>query len=372
MKVPFSNLYLTYINHRTEIDYVLSEVIKQSAFSGGSFVSKFEKNFASIAGSKYCIGVNSGTSALHLVLWALGVGFGDEVIVPTFTFFATPEAVSLCGAKPVFVDSENSTGNINVNSIEEHITKNTRAVIVVHLYGLPADIEKISKICKKYKLHLIEDCAQAHLSQYKGKSVGNFGICGCFSFYPAKNLGAFGEAGAIVTGNKTLYQKMLRMRNHGSITKYSHKYIGHNYRMEGIQAAVLTVKLKYLREANKIRRDIAYQYTNYLKDILELTLIRPAADSFHTYHQYVLFTNKRAILAKYLLQVGVETSIHYPIPCHLQEAYKYLGYKKGAFPVAERLANCVLSLPMYPELTQKQVQYVAFAIKQFFEDVNKK
>ncbi len=373
MKVPFSNLYLSYKTHKKEIDHEIDQVIQQSAFSDGPFVEKFEKHFTSILGSKYCIGVNSGTSALHLSLWALGIGKEDEVIVPTFTFFATPEAVSLTGAKPVFIDSEQTTGNIDADQIERLVGEKTKAVIVVHLYGQPVNIKKISKICEKYKLHLIEDCAQAHLSQYRGKTVGNFGICGCFSFYPSKNLGAFGEAGAIVTSNKQLYRKILSMRSHGSMTKYKHQYIGHNYRMEGIQAAVLNVKLKYLRETNKKRRDIANQYFNYLKDIPELFILKPATDFLHTYHQYVLLTEKRDDLQKYLWQHGIETSIHYPIPCHLQEAYSYLGYKKDSFPRAERLANIVLSLPMYPELTQEQVKIVGMRIKQFFNDeANKK
>lgn len=366
MDVAYSNLYVQYKSLKDRIDSKIDEVIEKSAFSGGPYVEDFEQHFAYIHGSKYCVGVNSGTSALHLTLWALGIGPGDEVIVPTFTFIATAEAVNLTGATPVFVDSEDITFNLDPEKIEKVVSKKTKAVILVHLYGQPAQIEKINKICKKFNLYLIEDCAQAHLSCYKGKPVGNFGICGCFSFYPSKNLGAFGEAGAVITQNKKLFVKMSALRNHGSTKKYLHNYIGHNYRMEGLQGAILNIKLEYLSKWNNKRREIAKLYNNYLKSITGLTIPQLLPQTLHSYHQYIILTKKRDQLKKYLLKYGIETAIHYPLPCHLQKAYKYLGYKKGDFPKAESFSSEVLSLPMYPELKNDEVIYVANTIKKFY------
>lgn len=366
MKVAFSNLYLQYKSLKKEIDLKIDEVIKKSAFSGGPYVEEFERHFAHINGSKYCLGVNSGTSALHLALWALGVGPGDEVIVPAFTFIATAEAVSLTGATPVFVDSEEITFNLDPQNLENFISQKTKAVILVHLYGQPAQVERINKICKTFSLYLVEDCAQAHLSYYKKRSVGNFGISGCFSFYPSKNLGAFGEAGAIITNNQKLYKKMLSLRNHGSTNKYYHDFIGHNYRMEGLQGAVLNIKLAHLRGWNDKRREIAHLYTKYLNDIKGLEIPKPQSEVIHTYHQFVVLTEKRRELQYFLKENGIETQIHYPLPCHLQKAYKYLNYKRGSFPIAEMLSKKVLSLPMYPELTKDEVMFTAKKIREFY------
>lgn len=367
MKVAFSNLYLQYKSLKKEVDSKIYEVIKQSAFTNSSYVEEFEKNFALINGSKYCIGVNSGTSALHLALWALGIGYGDEVIIPTFTFIATAEAVSLTGAKPVFVDSEETTLNLDPEKVRKAISKKTKAVIVVHLYGLSAQIEKIKKICAEYNLYLIEDCAQAHLSYYKKRAVGNFGISGCFSFYPSKNLGAFGEAGAIITNSQKLYKYMRSLRNHGSTKKYYHDFPGHNYRMEGLQGAILNLKLGYLERWNKKRREIASLYMKYLNNNKGLEIPKLPPEVIHTYHQFIVLTEKRHEFQNYLKENGIETQIHYPLPCHLQKAYKYLNYKRGSFPVAEKLSKRVVSLPMYPELTKDQVLFVVKKIKDFYK-----
>jgi len=367
VKINFVDLRVQYLSIRKEIDEAIQNVIDNTAFSSGPFVKKFEENFAKSHDAKYCIGVNSGTSALHIAMWALGISKNNEVIVPTNTFFATPEAVSLCGAKPVFVDCEQGSFNLDPESLEKAITNKTKAIIAVHLYGQPAQIDKIKTVAEKHNLLLIEDCAQAHLAEYKGKPVGTFGVGGCFSFYPGKNLGAYGEGGAVLTSNEELYLKMMALRDHGSTQKYYHNYIGHNYRMEGIQGAILNVKLKHLPEWTKRRRKNADLYRKYLTDIKEVLVPRETSEVKHVYHLFVVRVSKRKELKKYLEDNEILTGIHYPIPCHLQKAYNFLHQPRGKFPVSEKYAHQVLSLPMYPELTEKEIQFVCEKIRQFYK-----
>lgn len=367
MKVNFIDLKVQYTSIKEEVDEAIQNVLDKSAFSLGSFVKSFENNFARAHGAKYCVGVNSGTSALHIAMWALGITQGDKVLVPVNTFFATPEAVSLTGAKPVFVDCEPEYYNIDIQKIEEAITSQTKAIVAVHLYGQPAQLDALKAIVDKNNLQLIEDCAQAHLAEYKGATVGTHGICGCFSFYPGKNLGAYGEAGAVTTNDKDLYLKMLVFRDHGSSKKYYHDLVGHNYRMEGIQGAVLDVKLKYLSDWTEKRRNNAALYRKYLGSIKEVVLPLEMPEVKHVYHLFVVRVPKRDELMKYLMDDEIYVGIHYPIPCHLQKAYGFHDQSMSEFPVAEKYAKEILSLPMYPELSEKEIQFVCNKIKEFYE-----
>jgi dTDP-4-amino-4,6-dideoxygalactose transaminase len=365
MKINFIDLKAQYLSIKEEIDEAIQSVLNSSSFSSGPFVKSFEENFARIHNSKYCVGVNSGTSALHITMWALGIGDGDEVIIPTNTFFATPEAVSLCGATPVFVDCEPEYCNIDTKKIEQAITKKTKAIIAVHLYGQPVKLNEIKSITEKNKLHLIEDCAQAHLSEYKGKLVGTYGICGCFSFYPGKNLGAYGEAGAVLTNDEGLYLKMQALRDHGSSKKYYHDVIGHNYRMEGMQGAVLDVKLNYLKKWTEQRRKHAELYKKYLADVQDVILPLEMPQTKHVYHQFVIRSPKRDELMIYLKENEIYTNIHYLVPCHSQKAYNFLHPLNEKFAVSEKYSREILSLPMYPELTEEEINYVCQKIREF-------
>ncbi len=366
VKVNFIALYNQYLCIKDEIDTAIKDVIAASAFSSGPFVKSFEKNFAAAQGTKYCVGVNSGTSALHIALWALGIGQGDEVIVPANTFFATPEAVSLTGATPRFVDCEPDYYNLDPDKLEPAVNGKTRAIIAVNLYGQPAQLERIKAVAEKHDLLLIEDCAQSHLADYKGKMTGTYGICGCFSFYPGKNLGAFGEGGAVTTDDEVLYNRMMALRDHGSCKKYYHDYIGHNYRMEGIQGAVLDVKLRHLQEWTENRRRNAALFRKSLADVGDVLLPVEMPGSKHVYHLFVIRTARRDELMEYLKGNEIYTGIHYPIPCHLQKAYGFLNYRKGNFPVSERYADEILSLPMYAELREPEIIYVSEKIREFY------
>ncbi|MCK4330066.1 DegT/DnrJ/EryC1/StrS family aminotransferase [candidate division WOR-3 bacterium] len=409
MKVNFLDLKAQYLSIKEEVDEAIQNVLLDSAFTAGPYVKSFEENFARRHNAKYCVGVNSGTSALHTALVALDIKNGNDVIVPTNTFFATPEAVSLAGAIPVFVDCEPVYYNIDINQIEKSITDKTKAIIAVNLYGQPAQLDKIKAIAKENNLILIEDCAQSHISEYlprgisdkeknpdnkgnnippgspcginkenstqtniisipqgKGKSVGTFGICGCFSFYCGKNLGAYGEGGVIITNDENLYKKMMMIRDHGMSQKYHHEIIGHNYRMAGLQGAILDVKLKYLDEWTETRRKNAELYRQYLKDCKEIVLPGEMSNAKHVYHLFVIRTQKRDGLMNFLKKNQIFAGMHYPIPCHLQKAYSFLGYKKGDFPVSEKYADEVLSLPMSEQLKEDEIKYVSEKIKEFF------
>jgi dTDP-4-amino-4,6-dideoxygalactose transaminase len=366
MKVPFIDLSQQYHSIQPEIDQAIKSVLESGNFASGPFVASFEKNFALMHKAKYCVAVNSGTAALHIAMWALGLARGYEVIVPTHTFIATASAVNLAGATPVFVDCEEQYYNIDPEKIEKSITKNTRAIIPVHLYGQPAQIEKIKIIADQHNLNLIEDCAQAHCSAYKGKPVGTTGICGCFSFYPTKNLGAYGEGGAVLTNDEPLAKKMSMLRNHGSHKKYDHSLLGHNYRMEEMQAALLNIKLKHLNNWIQCRKKNAALYRKYLKDLSHIILPEEMPEGDHVYHLFVIRTKQRDNLMEFLEKNEISTGIHYPIPCHLQSCYAYFDNPLISFPIAEQCAKEIISLPMYPELTESQIQFVSDKIKEFF------
>lgn len=366
MEVKFLDLRKQYLSIKDEIDNAIQNVLLDSAFISGPYVETFEENFAKRHNAKYCVGVNSGTAALHAALMALEIKASDEVIVPANTFFATPLSVTLTGATPVFVDCEPKYYNIDTNKIERTITDKTKAIIAVHLFGQPSQIDKIKEIADRNNLILIEDCAQAHISELYGQPVGTFGVCGCFSFYCGKNLGAYGEGGAIITNDKALYRKLKMIRNLGMAQKYHHEIIGHNYRMAGMQGAILNVKLKYLDEWTDIRRRNADLYRKYLSDCKEIILPAEMPDAKHVYHLFVIRTQKRDELMQFLKENEIYTGLHYPIPCHLQKAYNFLGYKERDFPVSEKYANEVLSLPMSEQLKEDEIKYVAEKIKEFF------
>lgn len=368
MKVPFLDLKTQYQTIREEINPAIQDVLDSCSFVLGKAVSNFETAFAHEINAKYCLGVSSGTDGNHTALWALGVGPGDEVIIPANTFIATAWGATLCGAKPVFVDCHPESYNIDPAKVEAAITSKTKAIVAVHLYGQAADIDPLKEIAARHNIWLVEDCAQAHFAEYKGARVGGFGKAASFSFYPGKNLGAYGEAGAVVTNDDELAVKIKMIRDHGAIQKYNHEAYGHNYRMEGIQGAVLGVKLKYLNGWNDARRNAAAKYKELLADVNEVVLPKEMDYTKHVYHLFVILLSniaQRDALATYLNENEIATGLHYPIPLHLQPCFNHLGYKKGDFPSAEKLANCGLSLPIYPELSDGQIEFVCGKIKEF-------
>jgi dTDP-4-amino-4,6-dideoxygalactose transaminase len=363
MSVPFLDLKLHHDPLKDEILAGIREVIDRSAFAGGPYVAEFEEEFAPFCQTRYAVGVGNGTEALWLVLLALGVGAGDEVITVPSTFMATAEAISFCGATPVFVDIDEQSYTMDPALLERAITKRTKAVIPVHLYGQMADMDPILEIARRHHLWVIEDACQAHGAEYKGKRAGSMGHAGCFSFYPGKNLGAFGEAGAVVTNDQSLQEKLRILREHGQEKRYKHSHIGWNARMDGIQAVVLRIKLKHLERANEARRAHARRYNELLADQKDLISPEQAAYARHVYHVYAVRVKNRDRMLRNLADRGISCGIHYPIPVHLQEAYQSLGFGPGSFPVSERCALECLSLPMFPELTEEQVNQVAQEVK---------
>ena len=363
-KVAYLDLPAQIRSLRKELDAALARTLDNCSFCLGPDVAQFEKNFAKFCAANDCIGFNSGTSALHVALILLGVKEGDEVITTPFTFVATSWAISYIGAKPVYVDIDDATFNINPALIERAITARTKAILPVHLYGQPFDVDKVLEICRKHKLPLVEDACQSHGAKYKGKVVGTFGEMSCFSFYPGKNLGACGEGGALVTNNAAYAAHARALREHGSTTRYYHDEIGFNYRMEGFQGAVLGVKLPHLAQWTRERQRVAKRYTELLKGTpLQLPLEAFFAES--VWHLYVVRHPRRDELKKHLEDNGIGCAVHYPIPLHLQKAYAHLGHKPGDFPVAEKAARECLSLPIYPELTDAQITRVVDVIKKF-------
>jgi len=363
MNIPLLDLKKQYLSIKKEIDGAIQDVLNNTQFILGKNVKNFEKEFAKFCDVKYAVGVGSGTDALYLALKSLNISKNNEVIIPVNTFIATAEAITLNGAKPVFVDIDLNTMNINPQKIEKAITKRTKAIIPVHLFGQPVDMDAILKIAKKYNLYVIEDCAQAHGAKYKNKKVGSIGDIGCFSFFPGKNLGAYGDAGIITTNNKKLAQKIYILRNHGRLEKYKHKIEGVNSRLDEIQAAILKIKLKYLKSWNKDRQKNAKIYDKLFKNVNNIITPQIVRDNKSVYYFYVIRVKNRKKTQKRLKEKGVSTGIHYPIPLHLQPAYKYLGYKKGDFLKAEKLSKEILSLPIYPELTERQIKYIFNIIK---------
>ena len=364
--IPFLDLRRQNSAIRNEIHDAIQSVIDQCAFASGPTVKAFESDFARYCGVRHCIGVNSGTSALHLALIACGVGPGDEVITVPMTFVATIEVMVLLGLKPVFVDIDPKTYCMDPNQIEARITDKTKALVPVHLYGQSADMDPILEISKKHGLHIIEDCAQAIGANYKGRKTCTFGAAGCISFFPAKNLGAYGDAGAVLTDDDLLAKRIQKVRVHGQDTKYDHGYLGINSRLDSIQAAVLNVKLKYLDEWNELRRQHAARYTDLLSDLENLVRPYTAPENDHIYHQYTIQAQDRESLRSFLLEKEIATGMHYPIPLHLQPAYKDLGYREGDFPVSEQVAGRVLSLPMYPELPMDHQDFVVEQIHAYY------
>lgn len=376
MEVPFLDLKAQYKSIKIEIDSAIQKVLDGTSFILGPAVTEFEKEFAKMHNVKYCLGTSSGTDGNHLALWSLGIESGDEVIIPANTFIATAWGATLCGAKPVFVDCHYQSYNLDPNKVQKAINKKTKAIVAVHLYGQPADMDSLRQIAEKHNIHLVEDAAQAHLAEYKGKKVGNFSEVTSFSFYPGKNLGAYGEAGAIVTNNEDIFYRIKKLREHGQSKKYYHDSFGHNYRMEGIQGAVLSVKLKYIEKWTNERRRVAQRYKELLGRCEEIILPAEMPDHKHVYHLYVIKVNKgnlqknkddRDKLQTFLQEQKISTGLHYPVPLHLQECFKFFGYKRGDFPETEMLADSGLSLPMYPELTDEQIEYVSNAILKYFK-----
>jgi len=365
MKVPFLDLKAQYNSLKDEISVAFQEVMDNTAFAGGKFVAQFEGEFASYCQTDFAIAVNSGTSALWLALLALGIDEGDEVITVPSTFIATAEAISFCGAKPVFVDIDEKLYNMNPELIEAAINERTKAIIPVHLFGQPADMDPILTIAKKYRLYVIEDACQAHGAEYKGKRAGSMGDAGCFSFYPGKNLGAYGEGGAVITNKIEINEKIRMLRDHGQSKKYYHAMIGWNARMDGFQGAILNVKLKRLAVWNEARRNNAMLYNKLLNDVEGVVIPREADYAKHVYHVYAIRMQNRDELMKFLAEKEISTGIHYPIPVHLQEAYQFLGLGEGSFPVAEKCAKEFVSLPMFPELDDAQIEFTVEQIKQF-------
>ncbi len=364
--IPLVDLKAQYKGIKKEIDGAIAQVINSADFILGEEVSKFEEEYAKYCGVKYAVGLDSGISALELGMRAIGLGTGDEVLTPANSFIASSSAISFTGATPVLIDCDPRTYNIDLNDAERKLTQKTKAIMPVHLYGQMADMEEVMKFAKKHSLFVIEDACQAHGAKYKGKRAGSFGDFAAFSFYPGKNLGAYGDGGILTTNNKKIYEAVKMMRNYGQKEKYHHLFLAWNRRLDTIQAAVLRVKLKYLDNWNLQRRENAKFYTSLLK---ELDVVTPyeASHGDHVYHLYVIRVKNRDKLKEFLYQKGIGVGIHYPLPIHLQPVYKDLGYGKGDFPISEKFANEIISLPMYAELSKKQIKYTVAKIKSFLK-----
>lgn len=367
MKVDFVDLKAQYLTIKDDIDRAIADVIGATAFIGGKYVNNFESEFAAKYGVKNCISVANGTDSLYIIMKMLGIGVGDEVITVVNSWISTSETISQTGAKPVFVDIDPVYYTMNERNIELKITANTKAIIPVHLQGQMCDMDIIMKIAKKHNLHIIEDCAQSHFSQYKGKLAGTMGIAGSFSFYPGKNLGAYGDAGCIITNDDELATKCRMFARHGALTKHKHLMEGINSRLDGIQAAILSVKLCYIFEWTEQRITHSRRYIELLASVKQIKTPVVRANSKHTFHLFVIRAERRDELLKYLLECGIETAIHYPSALHNLPAYEYLGYSPGDFPIANDYQNQILSLPMYPELKMVDLEFVVKKIKEFYE-----
>jgi dTDP-4-amino-4,6-dideoxygalactose transaminase len=359
--VPLVDLQVQFGRLREEVMQALAEVAESSAFVLGPRVAAFEEKFAAYLGARHCVGVNSGTSALHLALLGAGVGSGDEVVTVPMTFIATSWAISYVGARPVFVDVDPKTYTMDPGQVERQITARTRAILPVHLYGQPADLGPLLEIGRRHGIPVIEDAAQAHGARYAGRSAGTLGLCGCFSFYPGKNLGAYGEAGAVVTDDDAIARRLRALRDHAQSQRYHHDEIGFNYRMAAFQGAVLGVKLNYLEQWTEARRALANRYRAELAD-LPLKLPAASADRQHAWHLFVVLHRDREGLRRLLTEHRIHTGLHYPIPLHLQKAYAHLGHREGDFPVAERIGRECLTLPLFPEMTPQQQDAVIEAL----------
>jgi dTDP-4-amino-4,6-dideoxygalactose transaminase len=366
LQVPFVDLRAQLGSIREEIKIAIDHVIENADFILGEEVARFETNFASYLDVPFVIGTGSGLDALRLALVSMGIGAGDEVIIPANTYIATALAISAVGAIPILVDVDTTSFNLDISAIEQAITTRTRAVIVVHLYGQPADMDELLALVVRYKLRLIEDACQSHGARYRGKRTGTFGDAGCFSFYPSKNLGGFGDGGAVVTRDAQIAQELRQLRNYGQQKKYHSRKKGFNSRLDTLQAAVLNVKLKYLDQWNRERTLHAQRYSQLLKDIPQVKTPQTYPERDHIFHLYVIRCEERDRLNAYLSDHGIQSQIHYPVPLYLQDAYADLNLPQGSFPRAEKLAGEILSLPMYPELQLQQIEHVAATISAFY------
>ncbi|KPL04539.1 MAG: transcriptional regulator [candidate division Zixibacteria bacterium SM23_73_2] len=367
MKVPLLDLKRQYHSIKDEIDQAVNEVLENTRFILGPQVKEFEENVAKYCGDGYAVGVASGTDALLLSLRACGVEPGDEVIIPPFTFFATAGVITRLGAKPVFVDIDLLTYNLLPDKIEEKITERTKAIMPVHLFGQCADMDPIMEVAKKHNLKVVEDAAQAIGSKYKGRRAGTIGDLGCFSFFPSKNLGGAGDGGMVITDDEKLADLVRKLRVHGATQKYFHPMVGYNSRLDTLQAAILNVKLKYLDEWSSKRREKAEVYN---RAFANTDIVTPKEEEFnyHIYHQYTISVKNRDKLKEHLLENQIGCSIYYPLSLHLQECYRYLGYKKGDFPNSEIRSEEVISIPVFPELTEEEQEFVIEKIKDFIKD----
>lgn len=367
-QVPFGDMKTHYQQFKSDIDTAVNRVLASGHYILGPELEKFEADFAKFLGVNYTVGCASGTEAIYLALAAIGVGPGDEVITVAHTAVPTISAISMTGATPVFVDIDPQTYVMDISAVEARITDKTKAIVPVHLYGQMVDMEPLMKLALKHRLPVMEDVAQATGATYKGAIAGSLGEYAAFSYYPSKNLGAFGDGGAVTTNSKEHYDHLKMLRNYGQSKRYYHDIIGINSRLDEIQSAILGAQLPYVHEWNKRRREIARSYNEALKDVV--TVPHEAAYGQHVYHLYVIQTENRDAMQEYLAAKGVQALIHYPIPAHLQNAYAHLGYKKGDLPVTEHAANHILSLPMFPELTNEQVDLVIAAIRDYCKDKN--
>lgn len=365
--IPFLDLKAQYQSIKAEVEPAVLRVLESCGYVLGPEVKAFEEEFAAYIGAKHAIACNTGTSALHLAFLSAGIGPGDEVITVPHTFIATTEAITQAGARPVFVDVDPATSTLDPARLEAAITPRTRAVIPVHLYGRPADMDPILDIARRRHLAVIEDACQAHGARYRGKRAGSMGHVGCFSFYPGKNLGAFGDAGALVTDDPEVARRARMLREHGQSRKYVHDTEGYTGRLDALQAAVLRLKLSFLEEWNRARRENAKRYDELLSGISGLSFHRPHDGIEPVYHLYVVFVEDREGLREHLGRKGIGTGLHYPLPLHLQQAYAAMGHRRGDFPVSEHLAERLLSLPMYAELAPEQIEHVASSIREFQE-----
>jgi len=366
LAIPLVDLKRQTQQLKPQLEAAFQELLSRTDFVGGQAVTRFEQAFALFCGAKHCIGVANGTDALHLIFKALGLQLGDEVIVPSMTFIATGEVFSLMGAKVVFADVDPLTYTLSPESVRQHITSKTRAILPVHLYGQPADMAALQTIADEHHLWLLEDAAQAHGARYHAKRVGGLGIAAGFSFYPGKNLGAFGDGGAITTNEDDLAERIRCLANHGRQSKYAHSHEGINSRLDTIQAAILDIKLQHLNEWTQQRQRLAGLYTQLLSGVGDLILPQIAPDRSHVFHLYVVQTTLRDDLLAFLQEQQIFVGVHYPIPLHLQPAFQHLGYEQGAFPVSEQIATRGLSLPLFPEMTDEELIRVCEAVKAFF------
>lgn len=366
MKVPFGDMKLHYVAYKKEIDQAVQRVLESGHYILGGELEKFESDFEKFLGAGYVAGCASGTEAIYLALAAAGVSTGDEVLVVAHTAVPTISAISMTGATPVFVDIDPNTYVMDVDLVEAKITEKTKAIVPVHLYGQMADMDPLVEICKKHKIMLLEDCAQSTGATYKGKAAGTIGDYGSFSYYPSKNLGAFGDGGAVSTNSRENFDKLVMLRNYGQSKRYYHDIVGINSRLDEMQAAILSAQIPFVEEWNERRREIADRYNRGLADVVKTPIEEEGRK--HVYHLYVIQTDHRDELQEYLLEQGIQCLIHYPNPAHLQKAYSFLGYKPGSLPQTEKVVKRILSLPMFPELSNEQVDAVIDGIKSFYSE----